>query len=86
MSSPRWLLFLLRNQQIKDTIHSLYWWNGAVQEDDETAFFAKTGADMVDRTIERIREHHSYECPCVIALPIENGNPEFLKWITDNTH
>jgi len=40
----------------------------------------------VDSVIERVREEHSYDCPCVVALPIEAGNPAFLKWIHDETN
>jgi periplasmic divalent cation tolerance protein len=70
---------------IMDAIHSLYWWEGSVQEDGEAAMIAKTRADLVERAIARIRELHSYECPCIVAYPLVAGNPDFLRWIADNT-
>ncbi|WP_135077731.1 divalent-cation tolerance protein CutA [Terasakiella sp. SH-1] len=70
---------------ILPAIQSLYWWNDAVQDDSETAFFAKTTPTHVDRAIERIGELHSYDCPCVVSLPIEKGNPDYLKWIAEQT-
>ena len=33
-----------------------------------------------------LKEHHSYECPCLLALPILGGNPSFLDWIKEETH
>ncbi|MDV7338610.1 divalent-cation tolerance protein CutA [Terasakiella sp. A23] len=68
---------------ILPTIQSLYWWNDEVQEDTETAFFAKATRENVDRIVTRIKEIHSYDCPAIITTNIENGNEGFLKWITD---
>ena len=64
---------------------SLYWWNDAVQEDSEAVLIVKTRKALVDRVVERVKEVHSYDCPCVVALPIEAGNPAFLQWIEDET-
>jgi periplasmic divalent cation tolerance protein len=64
---------------------SVYWWEGAVQEDSEVAMILKTRQDLVESLIERIRELHSYDCPCVVALPITGGNPDFLQWIDSQT-
>ncbi len=64
---------------------SVYWWDGAVQEDPETALVLKSRADRVDRVTARVKELHSYSCPCVVALPIAGGNPEFLDWIRTET-
>lgn len=70
---------------VLDGIRSLYWWQGRIQEDDEAAFIAKTRMDMAPRVIERVRELHSYETPCVVVLPVAAGNPDFLDWITAET-
>lgn len=64
---------------------SLYRWEGAVQEDQETVFFAKTRADLADAAIARIRELHGYTVPCALALPIEAGNADYLRWIAEET-
>jgi periplasmic divalent cation tolerance protein len=66
---------------VLDGMTSLYWWKGEVQEESEAVLVAKTLSDRVPRVISRIREMHSYECPCVVALPIVQGNAPFLEWI-----
>jgi len=66
-------------------IKSVYWWDGDVQEDAEVALVAKTTEDLVPRVIERVKAAHSYDCPCVVALPIAGGNPAFLEWISKET-
>lgn len=67
-------------------IRSMYRWKGEVHDEPEISFIAKTRADLVEAATARVRALHSYECPCVVALPIVGGNPAFLKWIADETH
>lgn len=59
-------------------ITSFYWWEGAVQEDGEVSLILKTQDHLVDRLTQRVKELHSYDCPCVVAIPIAAGNPDFL--------
>lgn len=66
-------------------ITSVFRWEGAVQEEAETALLLKTRADLVERVTERVRALHSYTCPCVVALPVTGGNPAFLDWIAEET-
>lgn len=66
-------------------VSSLYWWEGALREADETMLWAKTRADLVAPLTARIKALHSYACPCVIALPIAGGNADYLAWIDAET-
>ena len=66
-------------------VTSVYRWQGEVQEDGETALILKTRSDLVERLTARVKELHSYDCPCVVALPIAGGNPDFLQWIAEET-
>jgi periplasmic divalent cation tolerance protein len=67
------------------SIQSLYWWNDEIQDDTETAFYAKTTDDKVEKIITRVGELHSYDTPCVVSMPLENGHPDFLKWVVAET-
>ena len=66
-------------------MRSLYWWQGAVQDGQETVLIAKTRAELLESLTARVKALHSYTCPCVVALPIEGGNADFLRWIADET-
>jgi periplasmic divalent cation tolerance protein len=70
---------------VRDQITSLYWWEGKLQEDPEAVVIAKTRASLMDQLIAKVREVHSYDCPCVVALPIYEGHAEFLNWIARET-
>ena len=64
---------------------SLYWWGGEVQKGAETVLILKTVSTLVESLIERVRQLHTYECPCVVALPIASGAAEYLRWIETET-
>ena len=67
------------------SIVSIFRWKGDVQEDQESVLVAKTTDDKVEALTARVLEIHSYDCPCVVALPIASGHSEFLDWITAET-
>ena len=66
-------------------VKSVYRWKGNIEEASEVAVFLKTRSSLADRVIERVKALHSYEVPCIVTLPIEKGNPEYLKWIEEST-
>ena len=66
-------------------IGSIYWWEGEVKSEAEVAFIVKTRSSLVQQVVARVTEMHAYSCQCVVALPIEGGNPDFLDWIEAET-
>ena len=60
---------------------SVYRWEGTVVEDEEIAVLLKTRRDMAARATERVKELHSYDLPCVVGLPTQGGNPDFIGWL-----
>jgi periplasmic divalent cation tolerance protein len=66
-------------------VQSFYWWEGALQEDGEAVLVLKTRADLVSQAVDRIKEIHPYQCPCIVVLPVVGGNPAFLAWISAET-
>ncbi len=64
---------------------AVYRWEGEVKSDKEVAIIMKTRRDLVIHASERIKAMHSYDVPCVVAVPIVAGNPDFLQWIDSET-
>ncbi len=64
---------------------SIYRWQGEVCEDGEAVLIAKTTEAQADALTERVKALHSYDCPCVVTLPVAGGNPAFLEWIAEQT-
>ncbi len=65
---------------------SIYWWGGEVQSDGEVAMILKTTAENLPALIENIRQNHPSDCPCIVALDVEKGNPDFLNFIEKETN
>ncbi len=70
---------------ILSPMQSIYRWEGRVEEAEEAVMIAKTSAGCLERLISRVRELHSYDCPCVVAWKITEGHPAFLDWIAQET-
>lgn len=66
-------------------MRSLYRWQGRVERGDEVVLIAKTRTGLVPELTDAVRAMHGYDVPCVAALPIEGGNPDFLAWIREET-
>jgi periplasmic divalent cation tolerance protein len=68
-----------------DGMTSVYRWEGAVEEASEAVLIAKTTERQVAAIVERVKGLHTYTCPCVVAWPLEAGNPAYLDWIERET-
>jgi periplasmic divalent cation tolerance protein len=66
-------------------ISSVYAWHGELHKDAEHLLLIKTVPTRYDDIQAAILENHSYEVPEIVQLPIENGLPAYLAWISENT-
>ena len=66
---------------IIDHMKSIYRWEGKMQEDSEVILIAKTTENRVPALIEKVKAMHSYDCPCIVSLPVSGGNAAFMDWI-----
>jgi periplasmic divalent cation tolerance protein len=60
---------------------SIYWWEGAMQTSQEAVLIAKTNDERLQALIDKASAIHSYDCPAIVALPIERGYDPYLVWI-----
>ena len=63
---------------------SIYKWQNKLQNDKETLLILKTSSNKYPLLEKLILEEHSYEVPCILKIPISDGNKEYLKWIEGN--
>ena len=68
-----------------ENMTSIYKWEDKFEEDQEVVMIAKTRKTLMPKLIETVNSLHSYDCPCILELPIQGGNPEFLNWIETET-
>ncbi len=62
-------------------IHSTYEWKGETVSEQEVMLFIKSRSDCYGELEKTILEHHPYELPEIIAVPIKGGLGPYLAWI-----
>lgn len=62
-------------------VHSFYRWQGETHRDQEFLLTLKTTGATVPGIKHLLGEHHSYDEPELIVLPIIDGAPGYLDWI-----
>jgi periplasmic divalent cation tolerance protein len=66
-------------------IRSVYRWEGAVHDEAEARVALHTRRSLVPAIVARTGAAHTYDVPCVIALPVVDGNPDYLRWVVAET-
>lgn len=64
---------------------SVYRWKGAIEHAEEVPVLIKTRAARYAQVEAAIRRLHPYELPEVLAVPVAQGLPEYLAWVTQET-
>ena len=61
-------------------IHSVYHWEGAIEEGSESLLIIKTSRELLDTLKKRIDEIHPYDVPELISLDVEDGLDGYIDW------
>ena len=70
---------------LRENLTSIFKWEGQICTEHECVLFIKTKASLFKEIEAFITEHHSYDVPEIIALPVTHGNASYLEWIETNT-
>ena len=65
-------------------IKSVFNYQNQIQIQDEAVLILKTTIYAYDELKRFIIKIHSYDDPCVLKLPIEDGAADFMSWIKDS--
>lgn len=64
-------------------IDSRYLWEKKLCREQETVLWIKTLEKHYDSIETYILQHHPYDLPEIIKVPVTGGLPGYLKWIAD---
>jgi periplasmic divalent cation tolerance protein len=64
--------------------HSVYRWQGAVEEAAEVAAIFKTSEDASENLVAAIAERHSYENPAIVIWSVAGTTTAYEKWVIDS--
>ena len=83
-------LYLVRKRlaaccNIIPQINSLYWWKNKIVKAGEVILIAHTMKRNFKRIAKEIKKLHGYEVPCILEIPVEKVNREYLKWLQKET-
>lgn len=62
-------------------VRSYYHWKDAIESADECLLVIKSTRDRMEAIRASLEKEHSYEVPEVIALPVVDGSPDYLRWL-----
>lgn len=62
-------------------VNSRFWWKDKIESANEFLLIAKTELNLFKNIVKIVKTLHSYEVPEIIALPIIDGNKDYLDWI-----
>jgi periplasmic divalent cation tolerance protein len=66
-------------------VYSTYWWEGKLVKEHETMVLLKTTAEKFPKLRETIQNMHPYKVPEIIAIPVNDGLPQYLEWVRSET-
>ncbi|MHA2379006.1 MAG: divalent-cation tolerance protein CutA [Candidatus Thorarchaeota archaeon] len=67
---------------IVEKVRSIYWWKSEIEDEQESILMIKTEKQYRDKLWKTIEDTHSYDVPEFIVLPIVDGSPDYLRWIS----
>jgi periplasmic divalent cation tolerance protein len=65
-------------------IHSVYRWQGKVETAEEALAIFKLPARGYAEFETKLRSLHPYDVPEIIAFSIDQGLPEYLRWVIES--
>ncbi len=66
-------------------IQSIFRWKGKVDRAKEVLLVLKSHRRHFPAIVKTVQSLHSYDVPEVVALPIIEGNKDYLNWLTEST-
>lgn len=69
---------------ISAPVRSIYRWQGKLADEPEVLLVIKTARALFDQVRRAVEKLHSYHVPEVVCLPIIDGAPNYLNWLTSS--
>ena len=60
---------------------SLYWWNGEIQEEEESVIIMETTDEQVEYARQALMDFHPYDVPKILTLEPTSANEAYLEWL-----
>jgi periplasmic divalent cation tolerance protein len=61
-------------------VESHFHWKGKLVTSEEVTMVIKSSAEQFEALAGYVRQHHSYECPEIVAIPTHEISPGYRSW------
>ncbi|MGB8665451.1 MAG: divalent cation tolerance protein CutA [Serratia inhibens] len=62
-------------------VTSLYYWEGKLEQEYEVQIMFKSDRRHQDALLDTLKQHHPYQTPELLVLPVMAGDKDYLLWI-----
>ncbi len=62
-------------------VESHFWWQSKIEKAEEFLILMKSNRKLFQKLTKAVDETHSYDVPEILAVPIIDGFPLYLKWM-----
>ena len=73
---------LIACANIVNGVESIFRWKGNIDKASESLIIMKTVKNNLKNIEKTVKMLHSYEVPEIVALPLEWGSSDYLKWLS----
>lgn len=63
---------------------SIYPWDGRIHESKEVVLLLKSHSKKLEKVYNEIISLHSYKCPCIFSLPMEDIHNPYSDWLVSS--
>ncbi|CNK01982.1 divalent cation tolerance protein CutA [Yersinia aldovae] len=60
---------------------SIYYWEGKLQQEYEVQLLFKSNTGHQQARLSYIKQHHPYQTPELLVLPVRDGDKDYLSWL-----
>lgn len=64
-----------------DHVTSTYVWQGQLTQQEEVELLIKTTGALREQVFLKVKQVHPYECPQLVAIPVEGASKDYLQWV-----
>ena len=66
---------------VSSEVVSIYRWKGEICRETEVQGSFKVAEKRFPDFVAALREFHPYEVPEIVAVPVVEGDPDYLAWV-----
>lgn len=60
---------------------SFYRWEGKLEQQSEVQLVIKSDASHQHALLQQLKQHHPYQTPELLVLPVLGGDGDYLTWL-----